>query len=495
MPRLRPLPGDARPLSRRGFLAGGLLVLGGAALAACSSSPASPTASSGSTSGASATTPAPASAATPASASATTAPAAASAAAPSATTASSSAAAPAASPSAAPAAQAAPSGNGGGLTITFWNDIGATNAKPYTDLQGQFAKETGIKIDQQVMQIGNLNSKLQMGAPVGQAPDMALLYTTAIPHFADLGTIQVLDPAALDQNGIKESDYAPATWQGGMYKGKRYSITQDVVQSALYLNDSMFKDAGLVGSDGKPQAPTDQTSWLDTIQKLTKNGNFGGLWGGSTDTLNFEGLLWQNNTNIFSDDLSKSVLDQPPAIQVATFWAKPYALKASPPDGVDAEKAFVAGKLAMWVNGSWNVTGFNDSKIAYTVAPVPKLFQTLKVWSLGHELTMPIQKTANDAKVAAFWKFVKFMITNGATWTVQGGVLAANNTVYNDPSIAKDPVLQVFTGQAKNWGVGQSTPKWSDAENLMGPVIDAIYLGKQAPDAAMKSLATQIDAL
>ena len=467
-----PVPG-AR--SRRSFLAGGLVLLGGAALAACSSTT---TPSAGTASGGAASTPA-----------ATAPPA------PTATTANAAASAPAATPSTAPAAQAAPSGTSGSLTITFWNDIGATNAKPYTDLQGLFAKQTGIKIDQQVMQIGNLNSKLQMGAPVGQAPDMALLYTTAIPHFADLGTIQALDPAALDQNGIKEADYSPATWQGGMYKGKRYSITQDVVQSALYLNDSMFKDAGLVGSDGKPQAPTDQTSWLETAQKLTKNGNYGGLWGGSGDNLNFEGLLWQNNTNVFSDDLSKCVLDQDPAIQVADFWAKPYAQKVSPPDGVDAEKAFVAGKLAMWINGSWNVTGFNDSKIAYTVAPVPKLFQVEKVWSLGHELTMPVQKTANDAKVAAFWKFVKFMIDNGATWTVQGGVLAANSTVYKDPQIAQSPVLQVFTTQAKNWGVGQSTPKWSDAEALIGPVIDAIYLGKKPPADAMKSLAQQINGL
>jgi len=466
--------------TRRHFLAGGLVAVAGAALAACSSTSApssSPTTSAATSAPAAAPTTAPT-------------------AAPAATTASSSAAPAAATATTAPAAQSAPSGSGGAVTMTFWNDIGATNAKPYTDLQSLFNKQTGIKIDQQVMQIGNLNSKLQMGAPIGQAPDMALLYTTAIPHFADLGTIQVLDPAALDQSGIKESDYVPATWQGGMYKGKRYSVTQDVVQSALYLNDSMFKDAGLTGSDGKPQAPTDQTSWLETAQKLTKNGNYGGLWGGSSDNLNFEGLLWQNGTNVFSEDLSKSVLDQPAAIEVATFWAKPYAqLKASPPDGVDAEKAFVAGKLAMWVNGSWNVTGFNDSKIAYTVAPVPTLFKTPKVWSLGHELTMPMQKNKDDAKVAAFWKFVKFMIDNGATWTVQGGVLAANNTVYKDPQIAKDPILKVFTDQSKNWGVGQSTPKWSDAEALIGPVIDGIYLGKQPPADAMKSLAQQISAL
>lgn len=464
---------NPRIRSRRSFLIGGCAVLGGAVLAACSSSPSS--------SGEAAPTTAPASASNAS-------------AAPTATAASSSPATAAAT--AAPAAQNAPSGGSGGTTITFWNDIGATNAKPYTDLQNLFNKQTGIKIEQQVMQIGNLNSKLQMGAPVGQAPDMALLYTTAIPHFADLGTIQELDLAALEQNGIKEADYAPATWQGGAYKGKRYSITQDVVQSALYLNDAMFKDAGLADSNGKPVAPIDQTSWIETIQKLTKNGNYGGLWGGSADTLNFEGLLWQNNTNIFSDDLSKSILDQPPAIEVAEFWAKPYAqLKASPPDGVDAGKAFVAGKLAMWVNGSWNVTGFNDAKIAYTVAPVPTLFKTAKVWSLGHELTMPIQKSKDDAKVAAFWKFVKFMIDNGATWTVEGGVLAANNSVYKDPQIAQNPTLKVFTDQSKNWGVGQSTTKWSDAEALLGPAIDAIYLGKQQPADAMKSLAGQVNAL
>lgn len=412
------------------------------------------------------------------------------------TTAASSAPTTAASSSApAPAATTAP-GGATKLTITFWNDIGATNAKPYTDLQTLFDKQTGIKINQQVMQIGNLNSKLQMSAPIGQGPDMALLYTTAIPHFADLGTIQELDPAALEQNGIKESDYAKATWDGGMYKGKRYSITQDVVQSVLFLNDKMFQAGGLADSNGKPQAPTDQNSYLEAAKKLTKNGAFGGLWGGGNDYQNFEGLLWQNQTNVFSSDLGKCILDQPPAIEVAQFWGTPYAkLKVSPPDGVDAEKAFVAGKLAMWLSGSWSITGFTEAKIPFTVAPVPTLFKTNSVWSLGHELTMPVQKNKNDAKISAYWQFVKFMIKNGATWTIQGGVLAANNSVYSDPRIANDPTLKVLTGQAKNWGIGQRTPEWSDAETLIGPAIDAVYVGKKQPDEAMKSLATQIDGL
>lgn len=446
----------SRPTSRRNLLTGAVGVGVAALLTACSHSSATPTA-------AASTNPTPASSASAATSAAT------------------------------PAAASASSGSAK-QTITFWNDIGATNAKPYTDLQNEFYKQTGIKINQQVMVIGTLNSKLQMSAPIGQAPTMALLYTTAIPHFANLGTIQVLDPASLEQYGVKESNYAKATWNGGMYKGKRYSVTQDVVQSALFLNDNMFKSAGLTGSDGKPVAPTDKASYLQTAQKLTKNGAYGGLWGGGTDTLNFEGLLWQNDTNIFSQNLGKSVLDQTAAIDVADFWATPYAkLHVSPPDGVNAEQAFVAGKLAMWLNGSWNVTGFTSAKIPFTVAPVPTIFKKNVVWSLGHELTMPVQKSKNDAAVTAFWKFVQFMIKNGATWTVQGGVLAANNSVYKDPQITGDPVLKVFVDQAKNWGVGQSTPKWSSAENLMSPVIDAIYLGKQQPQAAMAALASQID--
>jgi ABC-type glycerol-3-phosphate transport system substrate-binding protein len=170
------------------------------------------------------------------------------------------------------------------------------------------------------------------------------------------------------------------------------------------------------------------------------------------------------------------------------------SLKIVPPGGVDQLKAFVGNKLAMWINGSWNITGFKENKTAYTAVHVPTFFKTPAVWAIGHEYTFPKQQKPDDAKTEAVWKFITFMIDNGATWTIEGGVLAANRKAYSDPRMVDDPVLKVLIDQSKDWHFGQATPAWLDAEAKLGPVQDAIFVGKQTAKDALPAVAKDIDA-
>ena len=187
-------------------------------VAACGGSGAAPAAPSQPTAaGASGAAPTPASAAATAAPAPTTAPATAP------TT------APAAAATSAPATSGKPA-----ASFTWWNDLGGANAKAMADLLAKFDKEQGVKVDQQIMDINDLYSKLKLAVPAGQAPDLMLLLTPAIPNFASLNLLEPYDPAVLSAKGIKQEDYAQATWDAGTYKGKRYALTQDVVQSVLF---------------------------------------------------------------------------------------------------------------------------------------------------------------------------------------------------------------------------------------------------------------------
>ena len=373
---------------------------------------------------------------------------------------------------------------------------GGVHTKSYGALLDGLNKATGVKVDEQVMNINDLYSKLAMGASVGQVPDCALLLTPAIPHFATIGVIDPIDPAVLTQNGIKEADYPKSVWDGETYQGKHYAVTQDLVRDILYLNDKMFQDAGLTDSNGKPKAPTNKEELIATAQKLTKNGAYGFAVGGGASYPAFETFFWQNDANFFSADLSKSALADPAAIEVGDFWGSlATQLKIAPPDGVDQVKGFVAGKVGMVLDGTWDANGFVDAKVAFTVAQVPQVFKKPLVWSIGHEFTFPKQKTPSDAKVAGVWKLIRWMTDNGATWTLEGGVLAVNQKTLQDPRVANDPVLKVFLAGTDNWRGGQSTPKWTDAEAKVEPIMDAIYTGKQSAKDGLALAAKQLDAL
>src|SRR5262245_55480322 len=114
-------------------------------------------------------------------------------------------------------------------TITYWNGLTGADGKVMDELIDQFTRETGIKVEQQRIIWADLYAKLQVSVPAGEGPDLALIHTVEIPHFASDGILEPMD-AVLAAKGFRGEDYLPATWQGGIYEGKRYAIPLDVPQ-------------------------------------------------------------------------------------------------------------------------------------------------------------------------------------------------------------------------------------------------------------------------
>src|SRR5215468_8829950 len=113
-------------------------------------------------------------------------------------------------------------------TITYWNGLTGADGKIMDELIGQFTQETGVKIEQQRIPWADLYAKLQVSVPAGEGPDLALIHTIEVPHFANDGVLDVIDDATLASKGFRSEDYLPATWQGGLFQSKRYSLPLDV---------------------------------------------------------------------------------------------------------------------------------------------------------------------------------------------------------------------------------------------------------------------------
>src|SRR5437660_8992541 len=132
-------------------------------------------------------------------------------------------------------------------TLTYWNGLTGADGKVMDELIDRFTRDTGIQIEQQRIPWAELYAKLQVAVPAGEGPDLALIHTVEVPHFAHDGVLEAIDDATLAEKGLRGDDYLPATWQGGTFQGKRYSLPLDVPQHILYLNSKVVKDAGLAG--------------------------------------------------------------------------------------------------------------------------------------------------------------------------------------------------------------------------------------------------------
>jgi multiple sugar transport system substrate-binding protein len=385
------------------------------------------------------------------------------------------------------------------VTITYWNGLTGADGKVMDELIDRFTRETGVRIEQQRLPWAELYAKLQVSVPAGEGPDLALIHTVEVPHFASDGVLEAIDDATLGGKGFRAEDYLPATWQGGTFQGKRYSLPLDVPQHVLYLNTKVMKEAGFVGADSKPKVPGSRDDLVSMARAMTKGEAFGfaiGTMNPGRYTWGFHNLLWQNGANIYAPDLKRAAVAEPAALEVAEFFgALPNQHKVSPPANANCRDAFIAGRLGMWIAGSWNFTGLREAKVEFAAAPVPRLFKQPVVWSMPHQYSFPKVKTADRARREAAWAHVRWMTEHVAEWTLKAGQVSASRKAHGDPRITSDPVLRTLLAQAPNWQVGQSTPKWVAAENVTRPVIETVYTGQKPAKAAMEDLARQINAL
>src|SRR5262245_21346176 len=132
--------------------------------------------------------------------------------------------------------RARPAGAQAKPTITYWNGLTGADGKVMDELIAQFTRDTGIQVEQQRIQWAELYAKLQVSVPAGEGPDLALIHTVEVPHFAHDGILDAIDDSTLSGKGFRGEDYLPATWQGGIFQGKRYSVPLDVPQHILYIN-------------------------------------------------------------------------------------------------------------------------------------------------------------------------------------------------------------------------------------------------------------------
>src|SRR5262249_60327160 len=119
---------------------------------------------------------------------------------------------------------------------------------------------------------------------------------------------------------------------------------------------------------------------------------------------------WHNGATLSPPDLKRPARAAPAAVEVAEFFGAVHAQhKVAPPANASCRDAFIAGKLALWIAGSWNFSGLREAKVDFQVAAVPRLFKQPTVWTMPHQYTFPKPRAADAAKRDAAWAHIPGM--------------------------------------------------------------------------------------
>ncbi len=240
------------------------------------------------------------------------------------------------------------------------------------------ASQDRIWVEKQI--ISDINQRFLMAVSGNNAPDIASIFQTSVPSFAEKGALLPLDSLA-KEHGVGADRYVPIFWQLCHWRGHLYALPTVASTLALHYNKKMFREAGL-----DPEKPPRSIKELDEMaERLTRRDAKGRLvqlgfapiepgWWPQTWAYWFGGDIW---------DGRESLTLNSEAYIHALEWVQSYSKKYGPAEldsfqngfgpFASPQNPFLSGLVAMELQGVWMhnfIEKYNPS-LEYGIAPFP----------------------------------------------------------------------------------------------------------------------------
>ena len=289
------------------------------------------------------------------------------------------------------AAAAGVPGTPGTTTIQHWDWWVTQGPTIDSEIKLFQEKNPSVKVVKTTQVTDQYPNLLQLAVKANTAPDVLLIPSTPdLVEQIGQGWLKPLNQWATDkwQATFPANAFAEGS---NVFQGKVYSAPYDgpAPWLQLYLNNALFKKAGLVDSSGKPEMPKTWEDVRTMAQTITKAGggqSFGWGFGDKQKTV----LPWQlmmcqmSGTPDAQTSLDLRVGHYTwSSNPVFADWIKFFMGMKS--DGsiisdamsIDDEQSrvqFASGKFAMLIGGVWVQSGWQETNpdfTDYSVAPLP----------------------------------------------------------------------------------------------------------------------------
>jgi len=322
------------------------------------------------------------------------------------------------------------------VTIDFWGGWTGPDRGVMENLVNQYqGQNPGVKVNLFTVQWTPLFDRFLTSFRSGDVPDVLAMHWQDIATFASKNLLQ---PVANDvaAAGLKADQFAQTAWNGTFWNGTEYAFPLDLAMHGVFVNLDMFKAAGLDPS----KLPTTGAELVSAATKLTidQNGKHPGdsgfdatkvkQWGFGINSNHhafyyFYALLAQQGTSFLDPAGTKVAVDTGKA-ERAWQWIQDlvYKHKVVPTGQTNAFQDWVTGRVAMAVDGPWQLPAVQSAPFAWSTTTFPNVFGKAAAWGSGHILTLPVKN--DPAKRQAAIKFTTWLLNNSAGWGTSGNIPA-----------------------------------------------------------------------
>jgi alpha-1,4-digalacturonate transport system substrate-binding protein len=255
------------------------------------------------------------------------------------------------------------------LTYVYFTD--GPDEQATRSLIAEFEKQTGAKVNLQIVPFANLEQQLQARLSGDNVPDVARL-TDIQPFRSDLLDLNKFQKSALDGKFI---DGAKSYISG--QNGELLAVPSDLTMNGPLINVDLFKAAGVpVPDPKKPWTWTEMIAAAKQVQAAKKTEYAIAM---DVSGHRFSTMLSQFGTTFFTAD-NTVALDKTAATAAVKQFAELNASGAMPKDlwlqagskYKAANEIFLAQQVPVYISGNWQVSAFDKSaKFTWQAAPNP----------------------------------------------------------------------------------------------------------------------------
>ena len=364
-----------------------------------------------------------------------------------------------------------------GTTITFWHSMGGVNGEAMDYLVNKFNEENTDGITVEAVYQGEYDdtiNKLKSAQIGNMGADLVQIYDIGTRFMIDSGWVIPMQEL-INADGYDISQIEPNIAAYYTVNNELYSMPFNSSTPILYYNKDMFEKAGIT------EVPT-----------------------------SLEGIL------AIGDDLkTKGGAGEPLALSIYGWYFEQWLCKqglsyADNGNGRDAGSDtattdFTSGKAAITLGSTASLKQIlQDVNGSFEVGTA--YFPTIKdgdeggvsiggasLWALNNN---------DDAKAAATWKFIKFLISpeSQAYWNAETGYFPVT-TAADEEQTFKDNVAQYPQFQTAIDQLHDSKPQYAgallsvfpEARQIVETEIENMINGNETPEKAVESMASQIN--
>lgn len=389
--------------------------------------------------------------------------------------------------------------------LTFLRNRGndAEN-KAYEELVSSFEKANpDIKIKMKTIPYSDYEVRLRTEIATGTPPDIMAIDSPTLALYANAGALLSIDSFMKEEGDVE--DFPTSTVKGLTYNNQIYLVPIGESSIALFYNKHILKEAGIPFPSPNPNEPLTWSGVIEIAKKVTdpEKGIIGldpgqGFGDGEAPAYFKMPFLWQFGADVLSPDgtTASGYLDSEKAIEALQLFQDLYH-KHGIASLELATDAFVNGKLAMTVLGSWTLKDFerhSDFTLGedFGVAPLPK--GSLQVtpnggWALGISSQ---SKHPNEA-----WKFIKYVTSYEGMKkyvTITGDLPARYSVVKDIPELNQYP-LNIFSEQTLRHSQNRPvTPAYPVVSSAIRVLFEDIGLGGKDVRSSAKEAVETINA-